>query len=80
MNVEIGAEAALFPEKEYIKGIFDAVCMGEVMNTTASLFRSQSNSHPPANTARFTTFPHPFLSLTSFSVNKILYHPSIQHW
>jgi hypothetical protein len=22
MNVEIGAEAALFPEKEYIKGIF----------------------------------------------------------
>ncbi len=26
MNVEIGAEAALFPEKEYIKGIFVAVC------------------------------------------------------
>jgi hypothetical protein len=25
MNVEIGAEAALFPEKEYIKGIFFAV-------------------------------------------------------
>jgi hypothetical protein len=25
MNVEIGAEAALFPEKEYIKGIFVAV-------------------------------------------------------
>jgi hypothetical protein len=25
MNVEIGAEAALFPEKEYIKGIFLAV-------------------------------------------------------
>jgi hypothetical protein len=24
MNVEIGAEAALFPEKEYINGIFDA--------------------------------------------------------
>jgi hypothetical protein len=24
MNVEIGAEAALFPEKEYIKGIFIA--------------------------------------------------------
>jgi hypothetical protein len=24
MNVEIGAEAALFPEKEYIKGIFVA--------------------------------------------------------
>jgi hypothetical protein len=25
MNVEIGAEAALFPGKEYIKGIFVAV-------------------------------------------------------
>ncbi len=25
MNVEIGAEAALIPEKEYIKGIFVAV-------------------------------------------------------
>ncbi len=25
MNVEIGAEAALFPEKEYLKGIFVAV-------------------------------------------------------
>jgi hypothetical protein len=27
MNVEIGAEAALFPEKEYVSGIFVAVCM-----------------------------------------------------
>jgi hypothetical protein len=27
MNVEIGAEAALFPEKEYIYGIFVAVLM-----------------------------------------------------
>jgi hypothetical protein len=26
MNVEIGAEAALFLEKEYINGIFVAVC------------------------------------------------------
>jgi hypothetical protein len=25
MNVEIGAEAALFPEKEYLYGIFIAV-------------------------------------------------------
>jgi hypothetical protein len=25
MNVEIGAEAALFPEKDYISGIFVAV-------------------------------------------------------
>jgi hypothetical protein len=28
MNVEIGAEAALFPEKEYISGIFVAVYHG----------------------------------------------------
>jgi hypothetical protein len=28
MNVEIGAEAALFPEKEYIEGIFVAVQPG----------------------------------------------------
>jgi hypothetical protein len=27
MNVEIGAGAALFPEKEYISGIFVAVCI-----------------------------------------------------
>jgi hypothetical protein len=29
MNVEIGAEAALFPEKEYINGNFFAVYMGK---------------------------------------------------
>jgi hypothetical protein len=28
MNVEIGAEAALYPEKEYISGIFVAVWAG----------------------------------------------------
>ncbi len=27
MNVEIGAEAALFPEKEYTNGIAVAVCI-----------------------------------------------------
>jgi hypothetical protein len=27
MYVEIGAEAALFPEKEYISGVFLAVCI-----------------------------------------------------
>jgi hypothetical protein len=30
MNVEIGAEAALFPEKEYISGIFVAVWTANV--------------------------------------------------
>ena len=33
MNVEIGADAALFPEKEYISGIFVAVyCTPNVVN------------------------------------------------
>jgi hypothetical protein len=31
MNVEIGAEAALFPEKEYISGIFVAVLLLSVL-------------------------------------------------
>jgi hypothetical protein len=31
MNVEIGAEAALLPEKEYIKGIFFAVRVSPVI-------------------------------------------------
>jgi hypothetical protein len=32
MNVEIGAEAALFPEKEYISGIFVAVyCLFNIL-------------------------------------------------
>ncbi len=31
MNVEIGAEAALFPEKEYINGIAVAVQQGSVL-------------------------------------------------
>jgi hypothetical protein len=30
MNVEIGAEVALFPEKEYISGIFLAVWSGSM--------------------------------------------------
>jgi hypothetical protein len=33
MNVETGAEAALFPEKEYINGIFVAVQQGFTDNT-----------------------------------------------
>jgi hypothetical protein len=33
MNVEIWAEAALFPEKEYIKGIFVAVFISLMMSS-----------------------------------------------
>ncbi len=32
MNVEIGAEAALFPEKEYINGIFVAVWVAQSLH------------------------------------------------
>jgi hypothetical protein len=31
MNVEIGAEAVLFPEKEYIYGIFVAVTLSNIV-------------------------------------------------
>jgi hypothetical protein len=31
MNVEIGAEAAVFPEKEYIKGIYKRNCRCSVV-------------------------------------------------
>ncbi len=38
MNVEIGAEAALFPEKEYISGIFVAVCWTMVHTDSERIF------------------------------------------
>jgi hypothetical protein len=41
MNVEIGAEAALFPEKEYIKGVFVAVSVDTAFGTS-----SQRCSYP----------------------------------
>jgi hypothetical protein len=40
MNVEIGTEAALFPEKEYIKRIFVALKVG------GSLLRRPRNRFP----------------------------------
>jgi hypothetical protein len=50
MNVEIGSEAAQFPEKENIKGIFVAVCsqslhvrVSKAINQTVS--GSQQVSH-----------------------------------
>jgi hypothetical protein len=46
MNVEIGAEAALFPEKEYIDGIAVAVrpAIGWLTGTTT---RFRLVSYPP---------------------------------
>jgi hypothetical protein len=42
MNVEIGTEAALFPENEYINGIFFAVCCTLSMLGLAGSTRSNS--------------------------------------
>jgi hypothetical protein len=40
MNVEIGAKAALFPEKEYISGIFVAV-QSQTKETVLLIYYSQ---------------------------------------
>ncbi len=43
MNVEIGTEAAQFPEKEYINGIFFAVYSPNIQNAprTSNLIRKK---------------------------------------
>ncbi len=46
MNVEIGAEAALFPEKEYIKGIFVAV---QCPKCSTGLSPRRFSMRPPGN-------------------------------
>jgi hypothetical protein len=40
MNVEIGTEAAQFPEKEYINGIFAAVQDRPMYDPSLSIFRT----------------------------------------
>jgi hypothetical protein len=49
MNVEIGAEAALFPEKEYVSGIFIAGALG---NICARIF-GFNFSHPWTDFSNF---------------------------
>jgi hypothetical protein len=44
MNVEIGAEAALFPEKEYIGGIFDAVLFAVAFSVFVAEFANISSN------------------------------------
>jgi hypothetical protein len=41
MNVEIGAEAAQFPEKEYINGIAVAVCIKKYVITALGMVQKQ---------------------------------------
>jgi hypothetical protein len=54
MNIEIGAEAALFPEKEYIKGIdFLAVQQQEDLSRPEPLHQQEDLSRPdPRSAAR----------------------------
>jgi hypothetical protein len=48
MHVEIGAEAALFPEKEYIKGIFVAV-QDIAVNFYINVLQSQNKLNSSTN-------------------------------
>ncbi len=41
MNVEIGTDAAQFPEKEYINGISVAVCTNIIIRARADLLLVQ---------------------------------------
>jgi hypothetical protein len=49
MNVEIGAEAALFPEKEYINEIFVAVDHAKMM---VKLGKEESNSNDNSSSGK----------------------------
>jgi hypothetical protein len=44
MNVEIGAEAPLFPEKEYISGIFVAVHPFKLASQVTDIPRTNDHS------------------------------------
>ncbi len=71
MNVEIGAEAALFPEKEYILGIFVAVWNENIKkNHALCSLVMDSSPHPTVSYAAImaASFPSLFVSLPSFCV------------
>ncbi len=59
MNVEIVAEAALFPEKEYINGIFVAVWMWKVerMSTGWRTYLAAVQYHASSASATWTAGP-----------------------
>jgi hypothetical protein len=47
MNVEIGAEAAQFPEKEYINGIAVVVCVSAMMRVNLPCATEITNARQP---------------------------------
>ncbi len=65
MNVEIGAEVALFPEKEYINGIFVAV------QSEGPVVSSSNHSAWPLNIP--TLYLHNYTRISSSSPNTTNY-------
>jgi hypothetical protein len=72
MNVETGAEAALFPEKEYVSGIFVAV----QARAQLSHAEAQNASAPPGRPSGKASAP----AENSFSSDERRDNPSSAHW
>jgi hypothetical protein len=62
MNVEIGAEAALFPEKEYINGIFVAVYCKWFIEGQAFLRSYDTAPRPHDRKKAWSSINHSILS------------------
>jgi hypothetical protein len=70
MNVEIGAEAALFPEKEYINGFAVAVQGRAKISCT---YHGKPNKPTKEGPLSFVLFESPFTSVSTVSRG----HPSL---
>jgi hypothetical protein len=56
MNVEIGAEAAQFPEKEYINGIAVAVCVKHIYELSLDMQKYQRKYKTQKSMETFVLF------------------------
>jgi hypothetical protein len=79
MNIEIGAEAALFPEKEYINGIFVTV---HSIFSSVPYFPSPLSLSPfsfcllfPLSPSTLSRIPYPLTKLSPFQVNPPRFTP-----
>jgi hypothetical protein len=59
MNVEIGAEAALFPEKEYISGIFVAVYLALFLSSSLLVLNTEQPSFSLSYHRWYLHLPYP---------------------
>ncbi len=59
LNVEIGTEAAQFPEKEYVSGIFLAVrlFMGQIQKLLDTFYPNKKGPFKPKKTPYHATVP-----------------------